>query len=399
LLKKHYHNVLYYTTFTATKQLNTKQVKRQHQRLILLLPLFATLLSTATAANTNLPSDRNATPKTRALFKNMKKLATRGTMIGHQDALSYGIGWYANSNRCDIKDVCGSYPAIIGYDLGNLELGGEVNLDSVSFASMKSNIVKAYKAGAISTISWHARNPLTGSDAWDISSNKVAASILPGGEKNQLFTQWLDKVASFMLSLKAENGELVPVIFRPYHELSGSWFWWGKNLCTKDDFIALWKYTIDYLRGKGAHNMLVAYCLADYNNEAEFLDRYPGNSYVDIVGFDIYQRDNDPTGKIFTNEMGMKSRIAEKVAKDRGILFAVTEAGYEALPDSTWFTTTLAPTLRNRNISYVLLWRNAFNKKGHFYAPYPGHASAPDFIKLVNDPAFFIGSEVKGIYR
>ncbi len=370
----------------------------QYLQFILLLALQAGA-SGATAANTNLASDTKATTKTQNLIRNMHTLAKKGTMIGHQDALSYGIGWYDNSNRCDVKDVCGSYPAVMGWDLGHLELGSSVNLDSVSFATMRKNIIRGYEAGAINTISWHARNPLTGSDAWDISSNQVVTSILPGGQKNTLYNQWLDRVADFMTNLKGKNGELIPVVFRPYHELSGSWFWWGKKLCTKEDFVALWRYTIDYLRGKGAHNMLVAYCLADFYSEAEFLDRYPGDGYVDVVGFDIYHRENDPKGTIFSADLKMKSDIAQKVAKDRNKLFAITEAGYEAIPDSSWFTQVLAPGVRGRNISYVLLWRNAFNKKGHFYAPYPGHSSAADFVKLTRDRAFFTCRNLKKMYK
>jgi hypothetical protein len=358
-----------------------------------------TMMVTTSYANTNLPSDTRATKETKALFKNMMKLSSKGTMIGHQDALSYGIGWFADSKRCDMKDVCGSYPAVMGWDIGHLELGQPLNLDSVAFDAMKNNIIKAYNAGAISTISWHARNPLTGSDAWDISSDQVVKSVLPGGSRHILFNQWLDRVASFMLSLKGKKGELIPIIFRPYHELSGSWFWWGKKLCTKDEYISLWRYTASYLRSKGVHNMLLAYSMADYTNETEFTDRYPGDEYVDLVGFDSYQNASDITGSAFKAEVTLRSSIASKFAQKHAKLFAVTEAGYESIPDSTWFTNVLAPLVKGTNASFVLLWRNAFNRKNHFYMAYPGHSSAKDFVKMVNDPAIFTSSEIGKVYK
>jgi beta-mannanase len=97
------------------------------------------------------------------------------------------------------------------------------------------------------TISWHLNNPLTGKSAWDPAPGTVE-SILPGGEKNALYKSWLDKVAAFMLDLKGKNGEYIPVIFRPFHELNGSWFWWGKDNCSPEEFKTPVSFTEVYLR-------------------------------------------------------------------------------------------------------------------------------------------------------
>jgi len=149
---------------------------------------------------------------------------------------------------------------VYGWELGHLEQGHVYSLDSVYFDRIRNWIITAYERGGMNTVSWHGRNPLTGGSAWDVSSREVVASILPGGEKHDLYVQYLDRLAAFFLSLKTGDGTFVPVFFRPYHEHTGSWFWWGKNLCTPEQYIALWRFTITYFRDvKNIHHLLYAY--------------------------------------------------------------------------------------------------------------------------------------------
>jgi mannan endo-1,4-beta-mannosidase len=71
---------------------------------------------------------------------------------------------------------------------------------------------------------------------------------------------WCDKVAAFISQLKDSTGKLIPIIFRPYHEFDGDWFWWGKRHCTREEFIELWKTTVDYFEKKhGLRNILWAF--------------------------------------------------------------------------------------------------------------------------------------------
>ena len=85
------------------------------------------------------------------------------------------------------------------------------------------------------------------------------ASVLPAGENYQLYNSWLDKLATFFTGLKDESDTPIPFIFRPYHEHSGNFFWWGTPLATDEQYAALWRYTVEYLRSKGLHNVLYAY--------------------------------------------------------------------------------------------------------------------------------------------
>src|SRR4051812_23079482 len=101
------------------------------------------------------PADKLATKQTVRLFNNLKKLVTNGYMVGHQDALAYGVNWKYQPGRSDIKDVTGDYPAVYGWELGHLENGADRNLDSVPFGKMKQYIRQAYARGGVITISWH----------------------------------------------------------------------------------------------------------------------------------------------------------------------------------------------------------------------------------------------------
>ncbi|MCU0459152.1 MAG: glycoside hydrolase family 26 protein [Bacteroidales bacterium] len=348
------------------------------------------------------PADKSATPETVKMLAGLRDAAGEGIMFGHQDDLSYGIGWVYPGGESDVKRVTGDYPAVYGMDLGDIEHRSPVNLDSVPFADMKTFVDQIWKRGGVITFSWHVDNPLTGSNSWDVSSDRVVASVLPGGEKHEEFKTWLDNLSEFLASLVDDQGVAIPVIFRPWHEHTGSWFWWGQNLCTTEEFKALWRFTFDYLcEEKNLHNLLFAYSSGgDIENIEQYLERYPGDDYVDLIGFDYYQMP-DAGNRSFSENVSRVLGIVTSAATAHGKLAALTEAGYEGIPDSAWWTSAFWPAIRDHRISYALVWRNAHNKPGHFYAPYPGHVSEQDFVAFYNLPETLFQSDVTalGIYK
>ena len=72
--------------------------------------------------------------------KRLRLLQDKGIMLGHQDAPFYGTSWCWDYNRSDVKEVCGDYPAVMGFDLGQLELDSVCNLDGVHFERMREEI-------------------------------------------------------------------------------------------------------------------------------------------------------------------------------------------------------------------------------------------------------------------
>ena len=350
----------------------------------------------------NIPTlvDMHATAKTQALFHCMMTNLGKGIMVAHQDDAAYGHTWYGKAGGSDVKEVTGDYPAIAGWELGHLEIGSPYNLDSVYFTDMKRLIREVYDRGGINTISWHGDNIVTGKNAWDCGQDSVVRSILPGGNNHTKFLTWLDRLSVFFQDLEDEKGELIPVIFRMFHEHTGSWFWWGAKQCTPDEYNELYRMTVKYLRDtKHVHNLLYAFSPADVTTEQEYLLRYPGDDWVDILGFDTYafgtgRKDID----LYKQKMTAGLSIVTKYAAKTGKIPVMAETGMEGIKLTDYFTGVLLPIIKPFKIGYVLFWRNAFNNPNHFYVPYAGHASAADFKKFTDTPGIILNKEISSMY-
>ncbi|MEO5942478.1 MAG: glycosyl hydrolase [Ferruginibacter sp.] len=373
--------------------------------------LFSYLFFIAVSSNiyaqpTSSPIDKKATKETKALYKNLRSLMSKGIMFGHQDDPAYGVNWKYQPGRSDIKDITGDYPALYGFELGRIELDHTLNLDSVPFDSARRYIEQAYARGGVITISWHLNNPLNGEVAWAPEPGRAVASVLPGREKNTLYKSWLDKVATFVLSLKGKNGEPIPVIFRPFHELNGNWFWWGKDHCTPQEFEQLWHLTVSYLKDKkNIHQILYAFSTDKFSSKEEYLAKYPGDEWVDIIGFDSYQRKGGAEGNAdYIKAMDTMLTMLDEIAVEKNKIPALTEFGYSEIPDSTWWTNVLYKAIGHHKISYMLAWRNAGYKsptETEYYVPYKGQASEKNFIKFYQMPNILFQKNInyKMIYQ
>lgn len=338
------------------------------------------------------PIDTKATREARSLYTLLHRLKGDKILFGHQDDLAYGVHWRYQPGKSDVKDVAGDYPAVMGWDIGRIEHGRETNLDAVPFNLMRQFIVSSARAGSINTISWHLDNPVTGGNSWDTTA--AVAHILPSGRLHSQFVAWLDRVAAFLESLRFEDGTPVPVLFRPFHELNGDWFWWCKPFCSKEEYIALWRFTVDYLKDtKGLHHLLYVYNTNNFKHEDEFMERYPGDKYVDMMSFDTYQHLNvntmsstslETSSQKFKAHLKSNLTVLQQCATRHGKLMALAETGFETIPHKAWWTEVLYDAIQSYDLSYVLVWRNQgmLKDKMHYYAPYPGHVSATDFTKM-----------------
>ncbi|MFY0483954.1 glycoside hydrolase family 26 protein [Flavobacterium sp. PLA-1-15] len=362
------------------------------QKNILLLCIYAVMgvscsSKSQVSKNNAALSDQKATPETVVLYKNLIKLADKGIMFGHQDDLAYGVNWKYEDGRSDVKDVAGDYPAVYGWDIGGLEKKSPKNIDGVPFDKMRQYIKETHKRGGINTISWHIDNPLNDKNSWD-TTPKSLASALPGGVSHEKYKLWLDEAVTFLLTLKDEKGKAIPILYRPYHELTGNWFWWCKNNASPEEFKTLWKFTLNYFQEKGVHNLIYVYNTADFKSKEEFLEYYPGSDYADILSFDKYQYDDPQTNNSFVENCLRQFSIMDQVAKEQNKIMAFAETGYEQIPYSKWWTDTLIKAMGDYKISYVLLWRNhgwqEKEQKMHYYAPYQGHATSKDFVDFYN---------------
>lgn len=334
------------------------------------------------------------------LFERLDTLRQKGIMFGHQDDPFYGLTWSYDKDSSDVKNVCGDWPAVMGFELGGIEMLDQKNLDSVPFTRMTEEIIKHYNRGGIITISWHPRNPVTTIEgggnagqkypegtAWDISDTTVVKNILPGGTKYELFQTWMQRVSEFLATLKTEDGQKIPIIFRPWHENTGSWFWWGEKLCSAEEYMALWNMLQDKLNADGFDNLLWAYSpgmAVDLTTE-KYLERYPGDDRIGLVGIDGYQW--GPRAA-FMIQLNANLSMLTKFADDHGKIAALTECGLKNLVEPDWWTTALKPVVDKYPISYFLVWRNY---KEEWFGPSPSKPDAQYFMEYYNaDNSLFL---------
>ncbi|MFC0515017.1 glycoside hydrolase family 26 protein [Mucilaginibacter angelicae] len=341
------------------------------------------------------PADKKATAETRQLFYSMQRLLNVGVIFGHHDDLAYGVGWRNNADGSDVKSVTGSYPAMYGWDLARIEHDSIHDINGIPFKQQKQFVKDVYARGGINTFCWHMDNPANGKTAWD-TTQRTVKDLIPGGAFHDVYVAYLDRAASYLADMKGPEGEAIPILFRPFHELTGNWFWWCKNTSTPDEFKSLWRFTIDYLRDKKKlHNLLIVYSAADFESEDEFLERYPGDAYADFIGFDNYCRQNVES---FQAKLDKRLAIVDAIAIKHHKISCLPETGYEGIPMANWWTDVLLQTLAKHKVSYVMAWRNGNDH--HYYVPYPGQISADDFIKFYNSPQTIFQNRITplGIY-
>lgn len=334
-------------------------------------------------------ADANATSETKALYSQLWAIQGKAWMFGHHDDLMYGRNWYGVDGGSDTKDVCGDYPAVYSLDFAQI-MDDRRESSAESNALRRKCIIQAYDRGMVVTACAHLNNPLTGKDSWDNSSKDVVKQILEdGSEVNRKFTGWLDNLSEFANGLKGSNGKTIPVIFRPFHEHTQTWSWWGKSCTTEAEFVALWQFTMSYLRDKkGVHNFIYAISpqMDSAKQSEDFIFRWPGDEWVDFIGMDCYQGINN---SVFLNNLKVMQKVSQAKKKPCG----VTETGVEGFKVKDYWITNIAAPMAGRKVSLLVTWRNKYDPEGsgnHYFSVFPGHISTDSFVAMYNrkDTAF-----------
>lgn len=379
-------------------------------------------------------TDINLHDSAKALYVYLQGIANSDQVIfGHQNDVSKSVNQSAVLG--DVEDVTGSVSGIFGID--TLALAGSEAGGTDAATAMEKSVAyskKAAEEGAIITLSTHMPNFTSdkiiknedGSydfyqcnfvESKDLS-NDCAKQILPGGAYNDVFNAYLDIIASYALQLQAEN---IPIIFRPLHENTGSWFWWGSTNAV-ETYKSLYRYTRDYLEMQGVHNMLYVYSPnGPLTTEEEYLTRYPGDEYVDILAFDYYDDYNTypatSDGSFFQN-LDKTCAVVASLANKKGKVAAISETGTRVMkadgsdnegllvkgnPISqqatglNWYQ-EVSNIAKKNNMPYYLVWANFGDT--NFYVPYRhdenyGHEMINEFIDFYNDNSSVFGNGTK----
>jgi len=358
-------------------------------------------------------ADKNATNETAALFYNLKKIAKTNILFGHQDdtkrgVLAGGTQWaneqhilpHPATTQSDVKEVTGAYPVIYGHDFQHIADFMSGNWFDYERDMARQLTIEAYNRGGVNTYSWHYDNPVSKTDGsfyWDNSKVEAVSKIIPGGDSNAVFKASLKEVAAFAKSLIGADGKLIPVIFRPFHEFDGDWFWWGATHSTAQQYKELYKFTVTYLRDSlDVHNFIYAWSPdKNFTSESQYLERYPGDEFVDLVGSDNY---GDVTANVAPSVASNKLKIVSDYAIRKNKVAALTETGLQNLPQADWFNQKLLKILKNQplELAYVLVWANTADA---YWTPYKGQAAEQDFISFKNNGYAVFADKAPQMYK
>lgn len=355
-------------------------------------------------------ADPNATAETVALFYHLKKLSKTKTAIGQHDAFNSFYG--NNSGDTDIKKATGKDPALQGLDFMFITDKNNDGQIGNWFYQQEQKIIQdvktAYNRGIINTFCWHLREPnnevsFYASDMTPAQTATAFKGLLPGGIHHNWFKGKLDKVALVLNNLTDANGVKIPVIFRPFHEFDGNWFWWGQNYCSAEEYKLIYQFTVTYLRDvKNVHNVLYAFSPDNsYSSASNYLSRYPGDAFVDVLGMDNYGDYTINQGINGATRANQKLVMISDLAIEKVKIAALTETGYQVTasnnPIPDWFSNYLysSLTINNPQIGYVMFWNNTQNA---YYVPTPGRPNLSDFVTFSQKSRFVLQPNLPNMY-
>jgi mannan endo-1,4-beta-mannosidase len=238
------------------------------------------------AQPTALPVNSNATPEARELLRQIDQISGHATLTGQHNFPNHVSRW---SDR--VYDLTGKFPAIFGQDFG---FSGGEDKDSVEGRpSMVEEAIRQYRNGAVIALTWHAVRPtddepvgFRDSVQGHLTNFEWDELLTPGSDIYNRWVEQVDVIAGYLQQLQAAG---IPVLFRPYHEMNGNWFWWGGRP-GEHGSTALYRQLFDrFVNVHHLNNLVWVWNVNSPGGNAGSIDAYyPGAKYADVVTMDIY---------------------------------------------------------------------------------------------------------------
>ena len=253
------------------------------------------------------------------------RVAVKDVAAGAQGSFK-NSGWSEIASGTDYFDISGDYTLVITEDVlkslqeGGLIIGGHdytavaVYLENNGTALDPNKDYAFYKAD-------------TEFDA--------ANATVEGTWENKVFTEDLKNAAAYLKLLRDAD---IPVLWRPFHEAAGGWFWWGKDAAS---FKSLWIAMFNYFKTEGLDNLIWV-----WTTEGNDADWYPGDQYVDIVGRDVYNKETADCVSEYTS-------IAENYGNK---IVSLSECGTVGLISEQWAS--------GARWSWFMPWYDGTNEDG-----------------------------------
>lgn len=253
------------------------------------------------------------------------RVAVKDVAAGAQGSFK-NSGWSEIASETDYFDISGDYTLVITEDVlkslqeGGLIIGGHdytavaVYLENNGTALDPNKDYAFYKA--------------------DTEFDATNATV-EGTWENKVFTEDLKNAAAYLKLLRDAD---IPVLWRPFHEAAGGWFWWGKDAAS---FKSLWIAMFNYFKTEGLDNLIWV-----WTTEGNDADWYPGDQYVDIVGRDVYNKETADCVSEYTS-------IAENYGNK---IVSLSECGTVGLISEQWAS--------GARWSWFMPWYDGTNEDG-----------------------------------
>ena len=341
------------------------------------------------------PVDPTLTTEARNLLKNLHRIGWDPDVFafGQEFPLSYRAGENTGNgdhDQSDVDDVVGDHPGVHGSDfVYMIDRPWEEEFH-------KAAARRAYEAGAIVTFDYHWNGKYGGAYQDHPEDDQILDHVVRNDDSRGDVTWFYDSLDRILAII---NEDLqFPIVFRPFHEMDGDWFWWGRQIDGgAQTYREAYRLLVEYMSKRTEY---VLYCWSPDVALVDFEQFYPGDEYVDVVGRDIYSIGN--TGRPL-------SKLTEMIAfaEEHGKVGVFSETGYTAggtsfeTGDPDWWTTRILEPLKSDpeagKIAWALTWINA-----SWSGPYVPHAASPqaakdDFIKFYDDPATLFQEEVDAL--
>ncbi|HEU5080401.1 MAG TPA: glycosyl hydrolase [Opitutaceae bacterium] len=270
--------------------------------LVLSLLLFAASVFAESSSSlaSSAPVTPDASPEAVALLKFLRSISGKYTLIGQHNFPSV-----AARNTDFAAEYTGRMPAVWTSDFGFAEPG---DFDSYQARSIVvAEAIRQHKQGAIVSLCWHAVpptadepvtfRPLPGADPNQLKSVQGQLTdaqfkdvLTPGTALHEKWEAQVDAIAVFLKQLQDAH---VPVLWRPYHEMNGDWFWWGGRTEGEFTTAALYRQIFDRLVNHHHLKNLLWIWSVDRPNKPEMAHEkyFPGIQYLDMLGLDVYGND------------------------------------------------------------------------------------------------------------
>ena len=258
---------------------------KQRIKTVFLGSLFAFLFFSGIKAQQE-PVNPNASPEARELLEYIYSISGKQTLAGQHCAPLAG-----DTRLAIVHRRTGKYTPVFGQDFGFSYPG---YWDGINYRQrIVDDAILRSRDGFIITLMWHAVRPTEDepvtfkeSVQGELSDEEWKDLVTPGTEINERWRSQVDVIAWFLKQLRYAD---VPVLWRPYHEMNGGWFWWGKKE-GEDGYKKLWQMMYERLVNfHGLDNLIWVYNTNEYKNGVDRHDTYyPGDDFVDIIATDVY---------------------------------------------------------------------------------------------------------------